>query len=137
MVDDVFNCGPRPFFPYLCAMKKRIATYIFLVGFVLFSTIKVADACPKTGANFFESQIIAGYLSAGIKSGQPGDADPDKICRSECNIHHASCSQMMPLLPDDCSSLLYPVNILPAVTLSPAVAPDGYLLHLFPSHYFW
>lgn len=121
-------------------MKKWIATYIFFVGFILFSLSGAASCIPKKIS--VKKNITSFSKTAKLRYFKTNKAHPfsnstDQVGSSINDFHHAGCSQSFSLLPGEyilVSSFSHAAN---AIAVRTAIVPDGYLLHLFPSHYFW
>ncbi|PZR23362.1 MAG: hypothetical protein DI535_24055 [Citrobacter freundii] len=129
-----------PFFRTFAAMKKWIATYIFFVGFILFSLSGTASCIPKKIS--VKKKITSFSRTARLSYFKTSKAHPfststDQVGSSVNDFHHTGWSQPFSLLPGEyilASSFSHAAN---AITVRTAIVPDGYLLHLFPSHYFW
>ncbi|MET0461836.1 MAG: hypothetical protein ABW007_01725 [Chitinophagaceae bacterium] len=123
-------------------MKKWITTYLLFVVFILFSLSGMANRKPaknvvKKNLTTFSKKISSLYFKISNEADYPGSNCPDQICSSIYNIQCAGYSQLIPILTGECM----PVMTFPGESESIAVpatqVPNGYLLHLFPSHYFW
>jgi len=90
----------------------------------------------KTGsglvkASFFSvKKLISGHQ-------QTDDQRPDQFCRSLISSNAAGHSQPSSFLAEEQPRLLSCVIIDRPVAIPATAVLKGYLLHLFPSHYFW
>ncbi len=123
-------------------MKKWIATYILFVSCIIFS-LSGAASC---GQQFFSStkekkstsqKTLTFESTVSVKTPKANEDRPDELCGSFMNVHAQGFSQVAPFLPEE-YPVVFPGTIAPqSIAVPVAAVQNGYLLHLFPSHYFW
>jgi hypothetical protein len=123
-------------------MKKWITTYLLFVVFILFSLSGMANRKPvkedfKKNLTSSSKKIRSIYFKISSAAEYPGSNCPDQICSSIYNIHCAGCSQIVPLLTGDCMPVVTFPGESETIAVPATQVHNGYLLHLFPSHYFW
>jgi len=123
-------------------MKKWITTYLLFVVFILFSLSGMANRKPvkdavKKNVASFSKKVRTLYFKISSDTEYPGSNCPDQICSSVYNIHCAGYSQVIPLLTGECTPVMTFAGESEIIAVSATQVPNGYLLHLFPSHYFW
>jgi|GEM_PF-4384694 len=120
-------------------MKKWIATYIFFVGFILFSLSGTASYAPektdvkKNITSFSKTKLF--FFKKG--SSHPFSHNADEIGSSFNDLHYAGCSQTLIVLPAEYIQISWFLQATDANDFPTPMVTNGYLLHLFPSHYFW
>jgi hypothetical protein len=135
--------GPfSPFFRTFAAMKKWITTYLLFVVFILFSLSGMANRKPaketvKKNLTSFSKKVRSIYFKINSDADHPGSNCPDEICSSIYNIQCAGYSQLVPLLTGEYMPVMSFAGKSDTITVPATQVPNGYLLHLFPSHYFW
>jgi hypothetical protein len=123
-------------------MKKWITTYIFFVGFILFSISGMASCGPgntvvKKNITSAGNKATATFFKLTLAGNHPGSHCPDEICSSVYHFHCAGCSQTSPLLAGDYTPDTFFIDAGNVSVAADTAVPNGYLLHLYPSHYFW
>ncbi|RYG48552.1 MAG: hypothetical protein EOO01_13430 [Chitinophagaceae bacterium] len=124
-------------------MKKWIATYILFVGCIIFSSSGRANACNQEV--FFKHARQSSFIKIAAfkakktfsKQQSNDDQRPDEFCRSLVNATGPCCSSLTPFVAVETPALFNNPGISYAVVVPKAAILKGYLLHLFPSHYFW
>ena len=124
-------------------MKKWIATYILFVVCVVFSFSGRANSGREIVSLKYARQSasvkIAEFKSKKPFSKQQADDEqrPDEFCRSLVNAGASCCSSITPFVTAETPDLFNNPAALYAVLVPKTGILKGYLLHLFPSHYFW
>lgn len=123
-------------------MKKWITTYLLFVVFLLFSLSGMANRKPakdavKKNLTTLSKKVRTLYFKITSDAAYPGTNCPDQICSSVYNIHCAGYSQLIQLLTSECTPVLTFAGESEIIAVPATQVPNGYLLHLFPSHYFW
>ncbi|MCG2614566.1 hypothetical protein LZZ85_09750 [Terrimonas sp. NA20] len=123
-------------------MKKWITTYLLFVVFILFSLSGMANRrsakdAVKKSLTACDLKVRSLYFKISSDTAYPGSNCPDEICSSVYNIHCACCSQVIPLQAGEYVPVIDFPEESETIAVPDAQVPNGYLLHLFPSHYFW
>ena len=82
-------------------------------------------------------QIFFLHPEITLDADHPGENHRDVICRQACHIHSTVSSQIVPCLPEEYPGLIGTAETDQVVSIPSASVMKRYLLHLFPSHYFW
>jgi hypothetical protein len=123
-------------------MKKWIATYILFVSCIIFSISGTANC----GQQFFPScnakksatpKAKAFHSKFFLKNKKAHEERPDEFCRSLTSTHAQCFSQVTLVIPEEYPAMFPGTNAPRSVAVPGMVVHKGYLLHLFPSHYFW
>ncbi|HEX2846398.1 MAG TPA: hypothetical protein VHN59_07600 [Chitinophagaceae bacterium] len=123
-------------------MKKWIATYILFVSCIIFSISGAANSGQQfsscAGAkNPATQKARALHSKFFLKNKKAHEERPDEFCRSLISTHAQCFSQITLVIPEEYPAM-FPGTITPrSVAVPGMVVHKGYLLHLFPSHYFW
>lgn len=124
-------------------MKKWIATYILFVSCIAFSISGRAscgnECVPLKNVKVPVSSKTREFRAQKIFSKQQTKEDgrPDEFGRSLVNAAGPGCPSVVPYLTEERPDLFTHTGTSYSVLVPRAVILKGYLLHLFPSHYFW
>jgi hypothetical protein len=120
-------------------MKKWIATYILFVSCIAFSLSGSANCCNDHLTKAPLLQKTFEFKAPEFISKQPlkEDQQPNEFGRSLVNANAPGFSSIVPFITAERPDLFTYTGTLYSVLVPKTVILKGYLLHLFPSHYFW